>query len=206
MKEDIHRIISISRSVSQTVYTRKNTVWTREKITQLIELYKKHDCLWNHWNDSYKNKEKRNRAIEEICSILSISKFDFGKKIHNLRNQFNSEMKKLEQRLEAGGGVGYVSEISSSSRSENGDTNSDDNKPILRCKWSHFESLMFLKDVIEPRPGGYQSTFHSSKVSSGHQYTLPQLTFYFITEFTYKIGLQQRTGGFGSKFKFKSSK
>ncbi|XP_013106915.2 uncharacterized protein LOC106086690 [Stomoxys calcitrans] len=117
-------------------------VWSREKINQLIELYKKNECLWNHWHESYKNKEKRNRAIKEICIALRITKFDFGKKIHNLRNQFNTEMKKWEQRMEEAGGV----------------PDNVDGNTAIRCKWIHFESLMFLRNVIEPRPGGYQST------------------------------------------------
>lgn len=163
MKENISSIGSRTRSVPQAVQPRKTSVWTREKITQLIELYKEHNCLWNHWDESYKNKEKRNRAIEHICSILSISKFEFGKKIHNLRNQFNSEMKKLEQRLEAGGALDCHDDMRANGL-ECGDSTIDDSKPVVRCKWGHFNSLMFLRDVIEPRPGGYQSSFHNSKV------------------------------------------
>lgn len=131
----------------QEQQNRKQSVWTREKINQLVELYKKHECLWNHWHDSYKSKDKRNRAIGEICTTLRITKFDFGKKIHNLRNQFNTEMKKLEQRMEEAGG-----------------SIEDASATTLRCKWSHFESLMFLRRVIEPRPGGYQTTFQGPKV------------------------------------------
>lgn len=126
---------------------RKTSVWTREKINQLIELYKKHECLWNHWHEAYKSKDKRNRAIEDICTTLNVQKFEFGKKIHNLRNQFNTEMKKLEQRIE-----------------EAGVSIDDSNAAELRCKWSHFESLVFLKHVIEPRPGGYQTAFQTPKV------------------------------------------
>ncbi|KNC20919.1 hypothetical protein FF38_00330 [Lucilia cuprina] len=125
----------------QLSQNRKSSVWTREKINQLIDLYKKHECLWNHWHESYKNKEKRNRAIEDICTTLSVPKFEFGKKIHNLRNQFNTEMKKLEQRIEEAG-VSFDDAIAMD----------------LRCKWSHFDSLMFLRHVIEPRPGGYQAS------------------------------------------------
>lgn len=131
----------------QQLQKRKSSVWTREKINQLIELYKKHECLWNHWHESYKSKDKRNRAIEDICTILDVPKFEFGKKIHNLRNQFNMEMKKLEQRIkEAGVSIDDATAVE------------------FRCKWSHFESLMFLRHVIEPRPGGYQSTFQPPKV------------------------------------------
>ncbi|XP_065368389.1 uncharacterized protein LOC135960914 [Calliphora vicina] len=131
----------------QQLQQRKTSVWTREKINQLIELYKKHECLWNHWHVSYKSKDKRNKAIEDICTTLHVPKFEFGKKIHNLRNQFNTEMKKLEQRIE-----------------EAGVSIDDATAMELRCKWSHFESLMFLRHVIEPRPGGHQTTFQPKKL------------------------------------------
>lgn len=135
------------QQLQNQLQNRKSSVWSREKINHLIELYKKHECLWNHWHEAYKNKDKRNRAIEDICNKLQIPKFEFGKKIHNLRNQFNTEMKKLEQRIE-----------------EAGVSLDDPNAMDLRCKWSHFESLMFLRHVIEPRPGGYQTNFPPPKV------------------------------------------
>lgn len=108
--------------------TFKNCEWTREKTATLISLYQSHECLWNNFIESYKCKDKRTKAIEEICHRLKLNKVDFGKKIHNLRNQFNAEMKKLEKRNES----------------------SSDNR---RSRWEHYESLMFLKDVIAPRPG-----------------------------------------------------
>ncbi|CAD6998629.1 uncharacterized protein LOC101453074 [Ceratitis capitata] len=116
---------------------RKSIVWTREKINQLIELYQQHECLWNPYTEAYKNKDKRTKAISNICTNLHITKMDFGKKIHNLRNQFNSEMKKLERRVEETG---------------------DDLESVREsCRWKHFQALKFLQNVIEPRPGGYQS-------------------------------------------------
>lgn len=127
---------------------RKNTVWTREKIALLIELYRQHECLWNHYTEAYKNKEKRTKAIEDICNSLHITKLDFGKKIHNLRNQFNSEMKKIERRVE--------------------ETGDDTESTAEGCRWKHFQSLRFLQDVIEPRPGGYQSKIR--KISSHSKY------------------------------------
>ncbi|KAI8039591.1 uncharacterized protein LOC128254075 [Drosophila gunungcola] len=113
---------------------RKQTIWTREKIAKLIELYRTSDCLWNHYSDLYKNKDCRTKAIDSICTGLGITKNDYGKKIHNLRNQYNSELKKLERRLE----------VSGSSSAEK------------TCRWEHFKSLMFLRSVIEPRPGYQQ--------------------------------------------------
>ncbi|SPP73193.1 uncharacterized protein LOC117581921 isoform X1 [Drosophila guanche] len=107
---------------------RRPTIWTREKISKLIQLYRKSDCLWNHYSELYKNKDCRSRTIEHICSSLGITKNEYGKKIHNLRNQFNSELKKLERRQE--------------------ETGAD-----KTCRWEHFKSLMFLRPIIEPRPG-----------------------------------------------------
>ncbi|XP_011193402.1 uncharacterized protein LOC105219139 [Zeugodacus cucurbitae] len=127
---------------------RKSTAWTRDKIASLIDLYRQHDCLWNHYIEAYKNKEKRTKAIADICRILHISKLEFGKKIHNLRNQFNSEMKKLGRRVE--------------------ETGDDTESAAEGCRWKHFQSLRFLQDVIEPRPGGYQTKVR--KLSSHSKY------------------------------------
>lgn len=133
--------------VQQPRQSRKSTIWTKEKINQLIELYEKNECLWNHWHESYKSREKRKRAINEICTALRVSKFEFGKKVHNLRNQFNTEMKKLEHRVEEAG----IS-LDEASNTE------------LRSKWTHFESLKFLRNIIEPRPGIYQTNYQAPKV------------------------------------------
>ncbi|EDV36275.1 uncharacterized protein Dana_GF12047, isoform A [Drosophila ananassae] len=119
------------------LHRRKPTIWTREKISKLIELYRESDCLWNHYSAKYKNKDCRAKAIEYICESLGITKIDYGKKVHNLRNQFNSELKKLERRLEESGSSSPTVEKT--------------------CRWEHFNTLMFLRSVIEPRPG-YQQT------------------------------------------------
>ncbi|XP_023171838.2 uncharacterized protein LOC111600108 [Drosophila hydei] len=127
---------------------RKPTIWTREKIYKLIELYRASDCLWNHYSELYKNKDCRNKAIDRICKTLEITKIDYGKKVHNLRNQFNSELKKYERRLEKMGDKKTLSPKT--------------------CRWEHFETLMFLRPIIEPRPG-YQpqskKTVNSIKIS-----------------------------------------
>ncbi|XP_017018704.1 uncharacterized protein [Drosophila kikkawai] len=125
---------------------RKPTIWSREKISKLIELYRDSDCLWNHFSELYKNKDCRAKAIAHICTTLGITKNDYGKKVHNLRNQFNSELKKLERRLEESGG-------SSSSQ-----------LPEKTCRWEHFKTLMFLRSVIEPRPG-YQQSSQCKKIA-----------------------------------------
>ncbi|KAH8237049.1 hypothetical protein KR038_003404, partial [Drosophila bunnanda] len=125
---------------------RKPTIWSREKISKLIELYRDSDCLWNHFSERYKNKDCRAKAIEQICTTLGITKNDYGKKVHNLRNQFNSELKKLERRLEESGGP------------------SSSQLPEKTCRWEHFKTLMFLRSVIEPRPG-YQQSSQCKKIA-----------------------------------------
>ncbi|XP_034104078.1 uncharacterized protein LOC117567908 [Drosophila albomicans] len=112
---------------------RKPTIWTREKIYKLIDLYRASDCLWNHYSELYKNKDSRTKAIDHICESLGITKYDYGKKVHNLRNQFNSELKKYERRIKNAEGIRAISPKS--------------------CRWEHFEKLMFLRPIIERRPG-----------------------------------------------------
>ncbi|XP_017045428.1 uncharacterized protein LOC108090983 [Drosophila ficusphila] len=130
---------------------RKQTIWTKEKIAKLIELYRSSDCLWNHYSELYKNKDCRAKAIESICADLGITKSEYGKKVHNLRNQFNSELKKLERRLEESGG-------SSAEKT---------------CRWEHFKTLMFLRSVIEPRPG-YQQGTQCKKLMTSLKFNYPE--------------------------------
>ncbi|EDW01923.1 uncharacterized protein LOC6560039 [Drosophila grimshawi] len=126
--------MALNTQTKQTSRQRlRGTIWTREKIYRLIELYRASDCLWNHYSELYKNKDCRNKAIDHICSTLGITKLDYGKKVHNLRNQFNSELKKYERRLAKTG--------------ENSD------ETVKACRWEHFDKLMFLQPIIEPRPG-----------------------------------------------------
>ena len=66
---------------------RKSTLWTRDKIASLIKMYRANECLWNPYHEHYKSAKKRNEAIHALCSCLDINKYEFGKKIHNLRNQ-----------------------------------------------------------------------------------------------------------------------
>ncbi|EDW71373.1 uncharacterized protein [Drosophila virilis] len=138
----------------------QHTIWTREKIYKLIELYRASECLWNHYSELYKNKSCRNKAINRICTALEISKIDYGKKVHNLRNQFNSELKKYEARLEKTGGKKVVS-------------------PKTR-RWEHFETLMFLRPFIEPRPGYHQPQIKKvvkrHRISTFNDNTEPQLS------------------------------
>jgi len=106
-----------------------------EEIVNTLSQLPPADCLWNHYSELYKNKDCRAKAIESICASLEITKHDYGKKVHNLRNQFNAELKKLERRLEESGG---------------------DRDSEKACRWEHFKTLMFLRSVIEPRPGYQQ--------------------------------------------------
>ncbi|XP_022223928.2 uncharacterized protein LOC111075126 isoform X1 [Drosophila obscura] len=122
------------------------SIWTREKISKLIQLYRKSDCLWNHYSELYKNKDCRKKAIENICASLGITKNDYGKKVHNLRNQFNSELKKLERRQEETGGSSPAADKT--------------------CRWEHFKSLMFLRSIIEPRPGYQNGPTQCKKISA----------------------------------------
>ncbi|XP_055378370.1 uncharacterized protein LOC129610067 [Condylostylus longicornis] len=111
--------------------TKKNEtsfVWTQEKIIDLISQYQNNECLWNVLTEDYKSREKRDIAISSICSSLNITREQFSKKIHNLRNQFNYEAKKVSQR-------------------------NDNVKNSYRSKWEYYEKLLFLKNVISPRPG-----------------------------------------------------
>lgn len=45
--------------------------WTRHQVKLLIELYKKHECLYNPNSPFYRNKYNRMEALENISEQLS---------------------------------------------------------------------------------------------------------------------------------------
>ena len=51
----------------------KSIPWTTEKITELIDLFEAHPCLYNVKDDSYHDRDKRKKATEDIAKALEIT-------------------------------------------------------------------------------------------------------------------------------------
>ncbi|XP_018025076.1 uncharacterized protein LOC108680700 [Hyalella azteca] len=109
--------------------------WNRDVTERLIELYRQAPCLWKVKSSVYKDRISRHQALEKISEQMKKSDASMNiekirKKIHTLRNQFRSEMKRKKDTLKSGTGA------------------EDSFTPRLWC----FNILSFLTDGDEKRP------------------------------------------------------
>ncbi|XP_052751146.1 uncharacterized protein LOC113522199 [Galleria mellonella] len=73
-----------------------------EKTLELIDLYRKEQCLWNTSIQDYRNREKRAKAAARIAKKLNIENFEARHvmiKFKNLRNSYCQELKKIANSL-----------------------------------------------------------------------------------------------------------
>ncbi|KAM8827676.1 uncharacterized protein AB9W97_004025 [Spinachia spinachia] len=103
--------------------------WTVEKEKELIEFFSKHNCLWNHKSESYKNRQLRWETLERLRFLLStrhppapFTVEDIKNKFKNLRTTFQRQYKMVK-----------ASEVG---RSDGG---------VFASQWKHYEQLMFLQ-------------------------------------------------------------
>lgn len=62
--------------------------WSKEMVSQLIDLYHDGLVLWVITSPNYKNKFNKNDAWSEILNILNIEKSEVEKKMKNCICQF----------------------------------------------------------------------------------------------------------------------
>ena len=109
--------------------------WQDDETHVLIELWAKHECLFNSKHPQYLNKHSRAKAIDKIIEGLKEENFDeinakqVQEKLTKLRNYYGAERRKEEKSKVSGSGTDslYVS------------------------SWRFYESLHFLKDNLTPR-------------------------------------------------------
>lgn len=107
--------------------------WTTENTTKLIEALER-DCkeLWDTKHPLNKDRVARQVKLEYLASLFATTPEEISRKIHNLRTQFNNELRKLKRRSASagcgdGGGAGCSG-------------------------WEYFEALSFL--LRSPAPSG----------------------------------------------------
>lgn len=75
-----------------------NKRWTSAKTIQFLEAYERNSCLWDVYSPDYKNKEKREKAYENLSSVMNIEGFDVDAvraKIRSIRNAYALERCKI---------------------------------------------------------------------------------------------------------------
>lgn len=118
--------------------------WQRTDVENLIKSYQTYDMLWDVKSDGYKNKALKRAAIQELSKQFGRSTDEITRKLHNLRSQFNSELKKLRTHTASGGQTTGTSGGGSGRRSR-GNAVAVDNGFV--SKWPFFTQLHFLRNV-----------------------------------------------------------
>ncbi|KAJ0180393.1 hypothetical protein K1T71_003797 [Dendrolimus kikuchii] len=97
--------------------------WTSENTMKLIETMEK-DCkeLWDIKNPVYRNRIAKQRKLEFLADMFGTTSEEISRKIHNLRTQFNNELRKIKRR-QLSTGEGTV---------------------VGGSSWEYFDALTFL--------------------------------------------------------------
>ncbi|XP_028131331.1 uncharacterized protein LOC114327031 [Diabrotica virgifera virgifera] len=101
--------------------------WLKADVEQLIYLYQCKPELWDITSEIYKDKLKKQNAYKELAEDFNTTVEEIQRKIHNLRTQFNNEVKKLNK-TKSGQSTGEV------------------------FKWPYYKSLLFLQGGLICRP------------------------------------------------------
>lgn len=109
--------------------------WTTENTTKLIDALER-DCkeLWDIKNPLNKDRLARQVKHEYLANLFGTTPEEISRKIHNLRTQFNNELRKIKRRsVSVSGGSG-------------------DGGGAGCSGWEYFEALSFLQR--SPAPSG----------------------------------------------------
>ena len=101
--------------------------WSSEETNQLIDLFEERPCLWDVFNKSYHDREKRDKAYVEIKTELSVPVNEIKAKLLKLRSQLGREINKT-------------------SKTKSGQGTDELYKPTWVC----WEKLQFLRTVMQP--------------------------------------------------------
>lgn len=83
--------------------------WSKEVITNFMEIYKSYPCLWKIKSRDYTNRNLKNAAYDKLVefskTINPEANRDYVvKKIQSFRGSFRKEMKKMEESKRSGAG------------------------------------------------------------------------------------------------------
>lgn len=69
--------------------------WNCQSVLQLLQLYRRHQLLWDTASADYRNRTKKNEAWEALAAGMGLTRRDVEMKVHSLRSQFIRERKKV---------------------------------------------------------------------------------------------------------------
>ncbi|KAF5299150.1 hypothetical protein FQA39_LY02323 [Lamprigera yunnana] len=103
--------------------------WTNAKVCELIELYRDRPVLWDCRLKEYKDRNKKQDALQEIADTFGVDKQVVEKKIKNVVCHFLREIKRERDSSKSGAG----------------------NSDVYKSKWFCFNNMLFLKDRNTPK-------------------------------------------------------
>lgn len=77
--------------------------WSREETFNLISIYEKSSVLWDVKNSEYRNRDRKNKIIQEMAENFQCSSEEIQRKLHNLRNQMSQELRKMVKKKNRNG-------------------------------------------------------------------------------------------------------
>lgn len=72
--------------------------WSSEKTMTLIEKIEAHPEIWNCALKEYRNRNVKAETIRVIAEAMCCTPQEINRKFHNLRCQFNSELRKINKK------------------------------------------------------------------------------------------------------------
>lgn len=87
--------------------------WNSENTMKLIETMEK-ECkeLWDTKNSLIRDRNSRQTRLEYLADMFGTTTEEMSRKIHNLRTQFNNELRKIKRRQVARSGWEYFDALS----------------------------------------------------------------------------------------------
>lgn len=132
--------------------------WSSENTLKLISLLK-NDCreLWDTKHPLNKGRTARNARHEFLAEVFQTTTDEISRKIHNLRAQFHSELRKIKRRQSGG----------------------DDWVVGGRSSWEYFDALAFLV----PAPSDLPVAADGVNIAVGEFF----LTLLKVSNFTHRM-------------------
>ena len=75
---------------------RSNKKWQDGEIEELIDLYEENPCPWDIFDNSYQERDVKERAVAAIASELDVQITDIKSKWNAIRGQFGRELNKVK--------------------------------------------------------------------------------------------------------------
>lgn len=96
--------------------------WTSKDIFSLISRWELLPELWDVKSKQYRNRVRKQNALQKLSIEYNTSEKEINRKLHNLRTQYNHELRKSRKK-----------------RSDNGD------EDVNQSNWEFYRSLLFLR-------------------------------------------------------------